>query len=227
MSHGSGTPSLDARGLAKNRVEALADGIFAVAMTLLVLDIKSPEARWFDTDRALIDYLAQLEHNIAMYVISFFVLGIFWIAHHMLFHFVRHMDRRLLWINLAFLLLITLVPFSTDLLGDHGHLSLPVFVYGANLLALGALLLVHLRYLGSHPHLAAAELTAEVATHMRREVRLFALVPLISMAASFYSPRVGMYLYLLLAIPAFGPSRIDRLTEAAAVRRPDPPAEDS
>jgi hypothetical protein len=92
---------------------------------------------------------------------------------------------------------------------------------------LGALLLVHLRYLGSHPRLAAPDLTAEAAAHMRRDVRLYALVPLVSMAASFYSPRFGMYLYLLLAIPAFGTSRIDRLTEAPAARRTDPPVEDS
>ncbi len=117
---------LDTRGLSKNRIEALADGIFAVAMTLLVLDIKSPEQRWFGTDSVLIDYLLQLEHSFAMYAISFFVLGIFWIGHHVLFHFVRQMDRRLLWLNLAFLLLVTLVPFSTDLIGDHGHLILPV-----------------------------------------------------------------------------------------------------
>jgi uncharacterized membrane protein len=217
---------LDARGLAKNRIEALADGIFAVAMTLLVLDIKSPNAPWFATNRELIENLLALEHSFAMYVISFFVLAMFWVAHHFLFHFVRHMDRRLLWTNLAFLLLVTFVPFSTDLLGDHGHLNLPVLIYGANLLGLGMLLLVHLRYLVAHPHLAAPDLTAEAAAHMRREVRLYALLPLASIAVSFYSPRLGMYLYLLLAIPTFSPSRLDRLTRPAAASRPDPPVDD-
>ncbi len=217
---------LDPRGLSKNRTEALADGIFAVAMTLLVLDIKSPEQRWFDTNRALVDYLLQLEHSFAMYAISFFVLGIFWIAHHALFHFVRHMDRRSLWLNLIFLLLVTLVPFSTDLIGDHGHLTLPVYVYGGNLLALGALLVIHLNYLVSHPHLATPDLTDRVALQIRREVRLFALVPVISIAASFYSPRLGMYLYLLLAIPTFGPSGLDRLDRAPAARS-DTRSEDS
>ena len=96
---------LDARGLAKNRIEALADGIFAVAMTLLVLDIKSPNATTFATNRALIENLLALEHSFAMYVISFFVLAMFWVAHYILFHFIRYMDRRLLWTNLAFLLL--------------------------------------------------------------------------------------------------------------------------
>ncbi len=218
---------LDARGLSKNRIEALADGIFAVAMTLLVLDIKSPEQRWFGTNGALVDYLLQLEHSFAMYAISFFVLGIFWIGHHVLFHFVRHMDRRLLWLNLAFLLLVTLVPFSTDLIGDHGHLTLPIFVYGGNLIALGVLLVIHLNYLATHSHLATPDLTAEIADQIRREVRLFALVPLISIAASFYSPRLGMYLYLLLAIPTLGPSRLDRLGRAPRKSHSDRRSEDS
>ncbi len=209
-------PTLDSRGLSKNRIEALADGIFAVAMTLLVLDIKSPVNLGFESHANLIAYLATLEHSFAMYAISFMVLAIFWIAHHVLFHYVRHVDRRLLWMNMAFLLLVTFVPFSTDLLGDHGHLILPVFVYGVNLLALGALLALQLRYLAAHSTLAAADLTPTATAHMQREIWLYALVPLASMAMSFYSPRVGMYLYLLLAIPTFAPSRLDRLLHTPA-----------
>lgn len=210
MTDARDNPTLDSRGLAKSRIEALSDGIFAVAMTLLVLDIKSSENLDFATNEGLIAYLGTLEHSFAMYAISFVVLAIFWIAHHILFHYVRHVDRRLLWMNMAFLLLVTFVPFSTDLLGDHGHLILPVIVYGINLLALGGLLGLQLRYLASNPLLAAADFTPTVARHMQREVWIYALIPLASMAMSLYSPRVGMYLYLLLAIPTFAP-RLDRL----------------
>ena len=185
-------PLLDRRGLAKNRIEALADGIFAVAMTLLVLDIKSPQNLPLEATANLLDHLVALEHSFAMYVISFIVLAIFWIAHHLLFHFVRHVDRRLLWINMLFLLLVTFVPFSTDLLG------------------LGALLALQVRYLASRPELAAPDLTSAAIANMQREVTLYALVPLVSMAVSFYNPRLGMYSYLLLAIPTFAPSRLDR-----------------
>ena len=210
MSAAGNAPILDRRGLAKNRIEALADGIFAVAMTLLVLDIKSPVNLDFATNAGLITYLGTLEHSLAMYAISFIVLAIFWIAHHLLFHFVRHVDRRLLWINMLFLLLVTFVPFSTDLMGDHGHLILPVLVYGANMLALGALLAIKVRYLGARPELAAPDLTPATIAHMHREVRIYALIPLASMAVSLFYPRLGMYCYLLLAIPTFAPSRLDR-----------------
>jgi uncharacterized membrane protein len=227
MSQDHDFPGFDARGLAKDRIEALADGIFAVAMTLLVLDIKSPENRNFATTGDLVTYLASLEHSFAMYAISFFVLAIFWIAHHLLFHFVLHVDRRLLWFNIAFLLLVTFVPFSTDLLGDHGHLTLPVLVYGANLLALGTFLLLQLRYLVTHGELATADFTPTVVSHMSRNIKLYAAVPLASMAVSITSPRTGMYLYLLLLVPAFAPSRLDRLLHPGAAARADTTREDS
>jgi len=227
MSQDPESPLLDKRGLAKNRIEALADGIFAVAMTLLVLDIKSPENRSFETAADLVAYLLALEHSFAMYVISFFVLAIFWISHHLLFHFVRHVDRRLLWLNIAFLLLVTFVPFSTDLLGDHGHLMLPVLVYGANLLALGSLLAVQLRYLVANRSLAAFDLTDAVAEQIWRDLRLYAFVPLASMAVSLVSPRTGMYLYLLLAIPTFTPSRLDRHFLSGTAAHSDSSSEDT
>jgi len=221
MSQARDIPILDKRGLAKNRIEALADGIFAVAMTLLVLDIKSPVNREFETAADLVNYLVALEHSFAMYAISFFVLAIFWISHHLLFHFVRHVDRRLLWLNVGFLLLVTFVPFSTDLLGDHGHLMLPVLVYGANLLALGSLLALQLRYLVASPGLAAADLTAAVVRNIWRDLSLYGAVPLVSMAVSLVSPRTGMYMYLLLVIPTF-----DRQFLPGASARSDSPSEE-
>jgi uncharacterized membrane protein len=227
MSDDAEDPTLDRRGLAKGRIEALSDGIFAVAMTLLVLDIKSPDNKFFATTDALLNYIATLEHSFAMYAISFFVLAIVWVAHHLLFHFVRHVDRRLLWLNIAFLLLVTFVPFSTDLLGDHGHLMLPVVVYGINLLALGSLLALQLRYLAIHPELATSDLTRAVVANLRRNLSLYGAVPLASMAVSLVSPRTGMYMYLLLAIPTFAPSRLDRLLHPGAAARANHSREDS
>jgi len=208
----NGKAESDGRGMGKNRIEALTDGIFAVAMTLLVLDIKPPVHLRFETSEALIDHLSVLEHSFVMYAISFVVLAMFWLGHHLQFHFVRHVDRRLLWINLAFLLLAVVVPFSTNLVGDHGHLQLPVVLYAVNLLVLTLLLFLQLRHLAARPHLIAPDLTPEAVANLHRQLLLFGVVPVVSIAASFYSPRLGMYLYALLAVPAFLPGRIDRLT---------------
>ena len=210
----NGKAESDRRGMGKNRIEALTDGIFAVAMTLLVLDIKPPVHLRFETNEALVDHLSVLEHNFVMYAISFVVLAMFWLGHHLQFHFVRHVDRQLLWINLLFLLLAVVVPFSTNLVGDHVHLQLPVVLYAVNLLVLTVLLFLQLRHLAASPHLMAPDLTREAITHLNRQLLVFGVVPVVSIAASFYSPRLGMYLYALLAVPAFLPGRIDRLTRA-------------
>ena len=208
----NGKAENDGRGMGKNRIEMLTDGIFAVAMTLLVLDIKPPVHLRLETSEALIDHLAVLEHSFVMYAISFVVLAMFWMGHHLQFHFVRRVDRQLLWINLVFLLVAVVVPFSTNLVGDHGHLQLPIVLYAVNLLVLTLLLFLQLRHLAASPNLIAPDLTREAVTHLHRQLLLFVVVPVVSIAASFYSPRLGMYLYVLLAVPAFLLGRIDRLT---------------
>jgi uncharacterized membrane protein len=219
----NGKAESDGRGMGKNRIEALTDGIFAVAMTLLVLDIKPPVHLRFETNEALVDHLSVLEHSFVMYAISFVVLAMFWLGHHLQFHFVRRVDRPLLWINLAFLLLAVVVPFSTNLVGDHGHLQLPVVLYAVNLLVLTLLLFLQLRHLAARPHLTASDLTPEAIAHLHRQLLLFGVVPVVSIAASFYSPRLAMYLYALLAVPAFLPGRIDRLTRTETDRNEPAP----
>ena len=129
------------RGFEKNRLEALADGIFAVAMTLLVLDVKLPDGEIYASNRDLLMRMLSLEHHYVIYLVSFIVLGMFWVAHHAHFHYIRYVDHTLLWINLMFLFFITSVPFGTDLLGDNHQLTFPYFYYGAKVLLLS---LIHI-----------------------------------------------------------------------------------
>jgi uncharacterized membrane protein len=197
------------RGFEKNRLEALIDGIFAVALTLLVLDIKLPEHVTYATNADLWERLVLLERHFAIYVITFIVIGIYWVGHHLQFHYVRYTDRRLIWINMFFLLLISFLPFATDMVGDHEELILPCEIYGMTLLAVSLINYIHLRYLVRHPHLASPDLTPVAAGLLKRRIALFALVPALSMALAFYSTRLALYAYLLLAAAHFIPGRID------------------
>ena len=203
-------------GLSKHRIEALADGIFAVAMTLLVLDIKMPESLAYATDAELWQRLATLEHAIASYAISFVILSVYWITHHFQFHFIERADRGLLWINLYLLLCIALVPFTTDLVGDNVHLRLPAWLYGVNLLLIASALFGQIVYLRRNPHLAAADFAGAAGAQLRR-VWMLTLVPLLSMAMAFYSPRFALYLYLTLPVLHVLPGGLDRI--AARKRR--------
>ena len=210
MSGGAhGDAPLAGGGFGTTRIEALSDGIFAVAMTILVLDVKLPDGEHFATDGELVARLLSLEHTFVIYFISFVVLGMFWVGHHAQFHYIRYVDHTLLWINLIFLFGITSVPFATDLLGEHNQLRLPYLYYGAKLLALAGLLLIQVAYLRRHPELAHASLTREAARRIAARTALFAIIPLLSMAAVFYNTRLALYTYFLLLVVHFLPGRVD------------------
>jgi len=117
--------------LPKARLEALTDGIFAVTMTLLVLDIKFPDP---EPGQTAFGAFLSLVDRLDNYVISFVVLAVFWLGHLRLFNRCREVDVGFVALNLAFLLLTTLVPPLTTLLGDHPRLPRAAVLYGGNLL---------------------------------------------------------------------------------------------
>ena len=119
-----------------DRLQTLADGVFAVAMTLLVLDVRLPVAE-VDSNRALWDQLHDLAPQFAAYLLSFTMLGTFWLAQHTFLERCRRSDRTLAWATLIFLFFVSTLPFSASTLAEHVHLSLAVGVYWANLLGLG------------------------------------------------------------------------------------------
>ena len=197
------------RGFEKNRLEALIDGVFAVVLTLLVLDLKLPDNLTFASNDDLWKHLLGLERHFIIYVISFAVVGMYWINHHIQFHFVVRTDRPLIWINLGYLLFVSFLPFATDLVGDHKDLMLPCEIYGVTLLALSGISFAHLTYLWRHPELASAELTPRVRRAIVRRIGLFAVVPLISMIAAQVSTHAAVYVYLSLLASHFLPGRVD------------------
>src|SRR4051812_25504668 len=124
-------PTVRAAVLPKARLEALTDGIFAVTMTLLVIDLRFPEPA---PGQTLFQAAAQIVDKLDNYVISFAVLAVFWIGHLRLIGRCREPDVRFVALNLAFLLFTTLVPPLTALLGEHARLPRAAILYGGNLL---------------------------------------------------------------------------------------------
>ncbi len=118
---------------ATNRIEALTDGVFAIVMTLLVLELHVPEISEALVPAELPHRILELWPKFLSYIASFVVLSIMWISHHRTFHYIKRSDNKLLWINLAFLLVIGLVPFSTSLIGNNPAAQFPFVVYGIHL----------------------------------------------------------------------------------------------
>ncbi len=127
-------------GQSLERLTALSDGLFAVAMTLLVLDLRVPvsTAGSAFSEHGLWEALLRLGPSFAAYLLSFTMLGTFWLAQHTLLDIVGRCDRTLTWINLGFLFVVSLLPFSAALLAHYVRLRLGVGVYWLNILLLGA-----------------------------------------------------------------------------------------
>jgi uncharacterized membrane protein len=126
-------------GRSVERVQALADGVFAVAMTLLVLDVRLPETHAADSHE-LWSQITSLGPSLAAYLLSFTMLGTFWLALHAVLDLCAASDRTLAWGVLAFLFFVTTLPFTASVLADHVHVRLAVLLYWLNLAALGATL---------------------------------------------------------------------------------------
>ena len=129
-----------------SRIEAISDGVFAVALTLLVLDIKVPISETIKTEKDLMDAFCSLTPKFLTYFLSFMTLGIFWTGHSSQYNFIEKSDRNLNWMSLFFLLFVSVLPFTTGFLSEHIHYKFSVFLYWVNIFVLGFALLIHWNY---------------------------------------------------------------------------------
>ncbi len=127
-------------GQSVERLAALSDGIFAVAMTLLVLDLHVPARELVHSDGDLRRALVAMAPQLLVYLMSFFTLGIFWVGQQTQLNHLERSDRDLTWIHLAFLFAVTLLPFSTRLLAEFINYRGALLVYWTNILFFGVLL---------------------------------------------------------------------------------------
>ena len=195
--------------LSRNRIEALTDGVFAVAMTLLVLDIKVPELQTPLDISQLPVRLVALWPKFLSYAISFIILGVYWVGHHIQLSFIRRADRPLLWINLLFLLWVALVPFSTALLSEYPTSRTAIAVYGLNLIAIGLTLALHWWY----ATVEARHVDADIHPRLVRGALLRTLMApalyVIAIAISFIRAELSLLIYALVPVLYVLPGRID------------------
>lgn len=174
-------------GQSLERLQALADGVFAVAMTLLVLDLRLPESSG-DDGSALWHQLQDLGPQFAAYLLSFTMLGTFWLAEHTFLARCRRSDRTLSWAALSFLFFVSTLPFSASTLAEHTHVTLAVLLYWANLLGLGLALGWQIFHAD---HKALVHDPADLAV-VRRRLFLAQSLYAVAAAVSFVSPPAGI-----------------------------------
>ncbi len=124
-------------GQSVDRLAALSDGIFAVAMTLLVLDLRVPAGDAVHSERDLWHILLALAPRLLIFLMSVMTLGIFWVGQQTQFNYFARADRNLAWIHIAFLCAVCLIPFSTSLLAGFIHYRIALLAYWFNIFLLG------------------------------------------------------------------------------------------
>jgi uncharacterized membrane protein len=202
-------------GLNKNRVVALTDGIFAVVMTLLVLDISVPQiSSHYGIDSAeagteLLKKLVDLWPKLLSFAISFIILAIYWLAHHRQFQYIKNVDRTLVWINVLFLMVTCLLPFSTSLLSEYRQQQISILVYGGNSIMIASLLSILWWYATSdHSRLVNENLDPLIKTTSLRRLLFGVIVYLIAIGISFVYIHLSVFVFALILIPAFMPNKI-------------------
>jgi uncharacterized membrane protein len=157
-------------GRSVERLAALSDGVFAVAMTLLVLDLHAPAADAIHSEADLGRALLELAPRLLVYLMSFLTLGIFWVGQQAQLNVMARSNRDLSWLHLGFLFAVSLMPFSTALMAQFIAFRLALLLYWANVLLLGALLFATWRYATRAGLLADAGVAMRLAVERRSVV---------------------------------------------------------
>ena len=193
--------AIDEGELSPARLETLTDGIFAIAMTILVLDIHVPELMKGATSGELFSSLVDIWPRIASFAISFIILAMFWVAHHTEFRYIKKLDHKLIWLNVFYLLFVSLLPFTAALLGRYPENQVAVIVYAIQLLALVLSQYSIWRHASHHKNLVVEDLDPRVNTLANR-VCFFAVgAYLLAIALSFVNVNLTLIIYALIPLP--------------------------
>jgi len=191
-------------GLGKGRVEALSDGIFATVMTVLVLSLSVPivansgGSTQLNADVA--SSVQALVPDIVGYVLSFLILAVMWVSHHNVFHYLKKIDRPLIWLNVLFLLSIGFVPFSTALLGRYPLVQLPVIIYGGNILGIAFAMLGFLAYAIRGGLISMEGHDGVIVRRIVSRWRVGAVIYGSAMILSFVSTEVSLLIYATVLV---------------------------
>lgn len=181
----------------KGRLEAFSDGVIAIIITIMVLELKVPHETNWAALRPLIPVFLS-------YVLSFIYVGIYWNNHHHLFQAVRHVNGAILWSNLHLLFWLSLFPFATAWMGENNFAALPVALYGMTLMLAAIAYFILTRILIAH-HGKDSTLAAAIGNDFKGKVSV--VIYAIAVVSAFAVPWLACLLYVLVAILWLIPDR--------------------
>ena len=129
-------------------------------------------------------------------------------AHHKQFHYLKHSDRALIWINIVFLMAICLLPFSTSLLGEYREQQISIFVYGGNSIIIASLLYIQWQYATSNCRLVYENIDSHIKSTLSIRLLFEIIIYLIAIGISFVHIQLSVFLFSMILIPAFMPNKM-------------------
>jgi len=202
-------PRLTERQENPARIEAFSDGVFSVAITLLVIDIHVPSFPHAPTNLEMWVALRDIGSKLLIFAVSFVTIGFFWIGHHLIFWSIERSNRILMWSNLLFLFPIVCLPAATALVGEYPSNGTAATVYVAIVLA-AALLLDIVWWYASSNGLVSSEMARENVRSQHRRLIVVTLILLVAACIAPIFPRfaIGAMLVAILCIIATTGSRM-------------------
>lgn len=194
--------------LKPGRLEAISDGIIAIAMTLLVLGLEVPSVHDVP-EKELTTYLVDSSHSLVGFVISFLLVGTYWVQHYVLFHYVATVDRPFIALNGLFLLAISFVPFPTGLQATYRHDELAMILYAISQALCGTLLLALWVYATRIGRLVDASISPQIVAGMTQRLSVTPIVGLAAVGASFVSLDLTRVMFLAIPIAYLSQRAVD------------------
>ncbi len=195
--------------MTKTRLEAFSDGVLAIIITIMVLELRPPHSAEFAALRPLLPVFLS-------YVLSFVFLGIYWNNHHHLLQAANRVSGGALWANLHLLFWLSLIPFVTNWMGDTGFAAVPVAAYGAVLIMAGCAY-----FILAHVLIAVHGNESLIARALGRDVKgkISVVIYGLAIPLAFVDPRIACALYIAVAVTWLVPDR--RIESVLANDRPN------
>lgn len=186
-----------------HRISALIDGVFAIVMTILVLDIRVPHEMGLYKSVTLEQFLTGYFQDIILYMIVFVTLGYLWYVHHNQARYIQHTDRNHLWINIITLMFIALIPFSSSLVNKFPEDWLAELLMASNMFIVGLLNYASWAYATKERRLVDEDVPESYIRAESKRLLVFPAIAIIAMAAAFFYPLFAVYVLLIAPILVF------------------------
>jgi uncharacterized membrane protein len=187
------------------RLESLSDGVFAIAMTILVLNLKIPPI----INNSLFNAIIQIWPDLITFFGSFILLGVFWFGHRAALHYIKHANHVFHWLEIILLMFVSIIPFSASLISKYYYNETAIIIYGLNLIAIGITLTIQWYYASNNHRLVDSNLPKSIINFAKIRSMLAPFCYLIAVLLSFVDYKISLVIYtivpILYILPVFLP----------------------